>query len=87
MISQICGIKACCFQSETESETFYSVLFQTQETSAKTIMVAIAAAAQATWKRVYRYMYIKIIPMYSKINITFLALRYAKIYIIEKKNL
>ena len=34
--------------TESESESFYSVLLQTQETSAKTYLVAVA---EATWKK------------------------------------
>ena len=37
-------------ESESESESFYSVLLQTQETSAKTYLVAVA---EATWKKIY----------------------------------
>ena len=37
-------------ESESESESFYSVLLQTQETSAKTYLVAVA---EATWKKKY----------------------------------
>ena len=38
---------------ESESESFYSVLLQTQETSAKTIIYYLVAVAEATWKKVY----------------------------------
>ena len=37
-----------CTESESESESFYSVLLQ--ETSAKTYLVAVA---EATWKKIY----------------------------------
>ena len=35
-------------ESESESESFYSVILQTQETSAKTYLVAVA---EVTWKK------------------------------------
>ena len=45
-------------ESESESESFYSVLLQTQETSAKTYLVAVA---EATWKKyIHECMYVKV---------------------------
>ena len=45
-------------ESESESESFYSVLLQTQETSAKTNLVAVA---EATWKKcIHECMYVKV---------------------------
>ena len=46
-------------ESESESESFYSVILQTQETSAKTYMVAVA---EATWTKKYLHecMYVKV---------------------------
>ena len=65
------------FISQSESESLYSVLLQTQETSAKTYLVAVA---EATWKKIdiHVCMYVKVILVnkskssyiqYSKINV------------------
>ena len=47
------------YQINTESESHYSVLLPTQETSAKTYLVAVAD----TWKKIYIHecMYVKVI--------------------------